>query len=83
MSERQETKVVFVQPGEGENVALGENEITFKLTGAQSGGACSVIEYRVAQRKRVEAKKSEVIWRISDVAIVPDVRATTANERRA
>lgn len=39
---------VIVQPREGEKVRLAGNEITFKLTGEQSGGAFSVIEYTVA-----------------------------------
>ena len=39
---------VIVRPHEGEKVRLAGNEIAFKLTGEQSGGAFSVVEYTVA-----------------------------------
>jgi mannose-6-phosphate isomerase-like protein (cupin superfamily) len=45
--ERGETQALILQPGEGEAVTLGPNRITFKLGGAETGGAFSVIEYAV------------------------------------
>lgn len=48
MSDQTNSQPVILQANAGERLAFVGNEITLKLTGEESGGAFSVIEYAVA-----------------------------------
>ena len=48
MSDQANSQPVILQANAGERLAFAGNEVTFKLTGEESGGAFSVIEYAVA-----------------------------------
>jgi quercetin dioxygenase-like cupin family protein len=43
-----EQSVMTLLPGGGKSITIGPNQITYKLGGEQTGGAFSMIEYRVA-----------------------------------